>query len=210
MALLREYTSFDNASISVNESSNGKNLSMEGIFIQADVRNHNERIYPLAEISNAVQHVMERINGGESVLGECDHPEELTINIDRVSHFITEMRMNGSNGCGKLKVLPTPTGQIIRTLIENQVKLGVSSRGSGNVDHNGVVSDFEIVTVDIVAQPSAPSAYPKAIYESLYNMRGCELLERIATDVAYNPHDYTAKKHLANNIIQLISELRKQ
>ena len=209
MRLLREYASFDKAHMVVEKAEEGKTLSMEGVFIQADVRNHNERVYPLSEISGAVTHVTERIKNGESVLGECDHPEELTINLDRVSHMITNMWMDGANGCGKLKILNTPTGQIIKSLLESQVRLGVSSRGSGNVDHSGMVSQYEIVTVDIVAQPSAPSAYPRAIYESLYNMRGCDLIERIATDVAYENNNQSAKKHLAKNIVQLINELNK-
>jgi len=208
MRLLREYTTFDKTNI-VESASNDRTLSMKGVFIQAEVKNHNERVYPLNEITAAVQHVMERIEKGESVLGECDHPEELSINLDRVSHVITGMWMESNNGCGNLKVLNTPTGQIIKTLLESEVKLGVSSRGAGEVNHTGVVSGFEIVTVDIVAQPSAPSAYPKAIYESLYNMRGSNLIERIATDVAYEPNNQSARKHLAKEIVQFINELNK-
>lgn len=208
MRLLREFTTFDNKNI-VESNDKERTLSMEGVFIQAEVKNHNERVYPLDEISGAVQHVMERIDHGESVLGECDHPEELTINIDRVSHEITKMWMNENNGCGKLKVFNTPKGQIIKTLLESQVKLGVSSRGAGNVDHVGRVSEYEIVTVDIVAQPSAPNAYPKAIYESLYNMQGSNIIERVATDVAYEKDNSSAKKHLEKQIVQFIQELNK-
>src|SRR5690606_33608661 len=110
---------------------------------------------------------------GDTILGELDHPPELTINLDRVSHKITEMWLQGNNGYGKLKIIDkVPMGQIARGLLESGVKLGVSSRGSGNVSNSGIVSDFEIVTVDIVAQPSAPDAYPTSIYESLFNMKG--------------------------------------
>ena len=112
-------------------------------------------------------------------LGEVDHPDDLKINLDRVSHMISNMWMDGPNGYGKLKILPTPMGQLVQTMLESGVKLGVSSRGSGNVnDLDGRVSDFEIITVDIVAQPSAPNAYPKAIYEGLMNMtNGHKVLE---------------------------------
>ena len=111
----------------------------------------------MKEIETAVKTLNEQITGGYSVLGEVDHPDDLKINLDRVSHMITEMWMDGPNGFGKLKILPTPMGQLVKTMLESGVKLGVSSRGSGNVNEaNGHVSDFEIVTVDVVAQPSAP------------------------------------------------------
>jgi hypothetical protein len=147
---------------------NGKNLYMKGIFIQGGVKNANQRVYPVDEITDAVEAINKQVKSGYSVLGELDHPDDLKINLDRVCHMITDMWMDGPNGFGKLKILPTPMGQLIKTMLEANVKLGVSSRGSGNVnDMNGHVSDFEIITVDIVAQPSAPDAYPKAIYESL-------------------------------------------
>ena len=149
-----------------------KNLYMEGLFIQGDVRNANGRIYPKNEIQRAVTTIQEQLQNGISICGEVDHPDDLKINLDRVSHCITSMKMDGSNGIGKLKILPTPMGLLIKTMLEADVKLGVSSRGSGNVNElTGHVSDFEIITVDIVAQPSAPDAYPTAIYESLMNYK---------------------------------------
>ena len=176
MALyLRENLTFDRANIvveSVTESGDKKSLYMKGIFIQGGVKNANERVYPVSEIETAVNTLNEQITTGYSVLGEVDHPDDLKINLDRVSHMITSMWMDGANGFGKLKILPTPMGQLVTTMLESGVKLGVSSRGSGNVsESDGRVSDFEIITVDIVAQPSAPNAYPKAIYEGLMNMR---------------------------------------
>jgi hypothetical protein len=173
MALyLRENLTFDAARIIV-EGVEGKDLYMKGICIQGGVKNANERVYPVSEIERAVGTLNEQITGGYSVLGEVDHPDDLKVNLDRVSHMITEMWMDGPNGYGKLKILPTPMGNLVRTMLESGVKLGVSSRGSGNVNEaNGHVSDFEIVTVDVVAQPSAPNAYPTAIYEGLMNMKG--------------------------------------
>ena len=173
MALyLRENLTFDTANIVLTEDAEGKNLYMEGICIQGDVKNANERIYPVSEIKTAVETLNEQIKNGNSVLGEVDHPDDLKINLDRVCHMITNMWMDGPNGYGKLKILPTPMGELVKTMLQAKVKLGVSSRGSGNVDpHTGHVSDFEIVTVDVVAQPSAPNAYPKAIYEGLMNMK---------------------------------------
>ena len=187
MALyLKEHLSFDRANIIVESVSEGdkKNLYMKGIFIQGGVKNANERVYPVSEIESAVNQLNEQITGGHSVLGEVDHPDDLKINLDRVSHMINSMWMDGPNGFGKLKILPTPMGQLVSTMLESGVKLGVSSRGSGNVnDMDGRVSDFEIVTVDIVAQPSAPNAYPKAIYEGMMNMRHGHQLMDVAREV---------------------------
>lgn len=202
---LYEFMSFDDAEAIVERSEDGKDLYMKGIFIQGDVKNQNQRIYPITEINKAVMQIKERINGGETVLGELDHPEELAINLDRVSHIIEEMDIHGKDGHGKLKIIPTPTGNIVKTLLESGAKLGVSSRGSGNVGNDGHVSDFEIVTVDIVAQPSAPNAYPRTIYESLFNMRGGQVMYDLAADAT---HDKVAERYLARDIAKFINDLK--
>ena len=210
MALyLKENLTFDRASMvveSVKEDGDKKSLYMKGIFIQGGVKNANERVYPVSEIEAAVQTLNEQIAEGNSVLGEVDHPDDLKINLDRVSHMITNMWMDGANGFGKLKILPTPMGQLVSTMLESGVKLGVSSRGSGNVDEgSGKVSDFEIVTVDIVAQPSAPNAYPKAIYEGLMNMRHGHNVLGIAKDAQ---NDKKVQKYLREEVTRLIKDLK--
>jgi len=209
MALyLRENLTFDNANIIVESEGNGdkKSLYMKGIFIQGGVKNANERVYPVSEIGAAVDTLNEQIKTGYSVLGEVDHPDDLKINLDRVSHMITQMWMDGPNGFGKLKILPTPMGQLVSTMLESGVKLGVSSRGSGNVnDLDGRVSDFEIVTVDIVAQPSAPNAYPKAIYEGMMNMRHGHKMLDIAKDAQ---KDIKVQRYLREEVTRLIKDLK--
>ena len=209
MALyLKEHLTFDRASMVVESSGEGalKSLYMKGIFIQGGVKNANERVYPVSEIENAVETLNKQIQEGYSVLGEVDHPDDLKINLDRVSHMITSMWMDGANGFGKLKILPTPMGKLVETMLESGVKLGVSSRGSGNVDDlNGKVSDFEIVTVDIVAQPSAPNAYPKAIYEGMMNMRHGHKLLDIAKDAR---GDKKVEKYLKEEVMRLIKDLK--
>jgi hypothetical protein len=207
MALyLRENLTFDAARIVVEGSDEGKNLYMKGICIQGGVRNANERVYPVNEIERAVRTLNEQITEGYSVLGEVDHPDDLKVNLDRVSHMITEMWMDGPNGFGKLKILPTPMGQLVKTMLESGVKLGVSSRGSGNVSEaNGQVSDFEIVTVDIVAQPSAPNAYPKAIYEGLMNMKYGHRVLEMAKDAG---SDNKVQRYLKSEITKLIKDLK--
>jgi hypothetical protein len=202
---LQEHLTFDAARIIV-EGIEGKDLYMKGICIQGGVKNANERVYPVSEIENAVKTLNEQIVTGHSVLGEVDHPEDLKINLDRVSHMITEMWMDGPNGFGKLKILPTPMGNLVRTMLESGVKLGVSSRGSGNVNEsNGHVSDFEIVTVDVVAQPSAPNAYPKAIYEGLMNMKYGHRVMEMARDAG---KDNKVQRYLKNEITRLIKDLK--
>ena len=208
MTVLIERLSHNQANVKsrIVEGENGeKSMFMEGIFVQGGVKNANQRVYPVSEIAKAVESVQKKISDGFPVLGECDHPPELTVNVDRVSHIIENMWMDGPNGFGKLKIVPTPMGNIIRTLIESGATLGVSSRGSGEVDGSGNVSNFQIVTVDIVAQPSAPDAYPKAIYEGLMNMRGGFQTWQLAQDVQ---NDKAAQKFLSEEIVKFIRELK--
>lgn len=207
MINLREQLSFDQASIvteAKDDGRGGKNLFMEGIFVQGDKRNQNQRVYPVREIAKAVESVQSKIEQGFTVLGEADHPDDLQVNLDRVSHMIERMWMNGADGYGRLKILPTPMGNICKTLLENGVKLGVSSRGSGNVSESGNVSDFEIQTVDIVANPSAPDAYPDPLYEAIMNGKRGNILMDVAR--ATN-HDSAAQKYLQEEVLKFINNL---
>ena len=205
---LRENLSFNEAKMIVeSDDKDGKNLYMSGICIQGGIKNATQRVYPVNEIGKAVKTLNDQIQNGYSVLGEVDHPDDLKINLDRVSHMIVNMWMDGPNGYGKLKILPTPMGQLIKTMLESGVKLGVSSRGSGNVkdDGSGEVSDFEIITVDMVAQPSAPGAYPTPIYEHLMMNRGGLSALRIAQEVKGDPK---AQKYLKESLLNIISKLQ--
>ena len=206
MQVLSEHLTFDEAKVVVESSNEGKDLYMKGICIQGNVKNANQRVYPTFEINKAVSKISDQIAGGTSVLGEVDHPEDLKINLDRVSHMLTSMWMDGHNGYGKLKILPTPMGKLVETMLQSGVKLGVSSRGSGNVDEaSGNVSEFDIITVDVVAQPSAPNAYPTPIYESLLNMRHGHKVLEVAKAVK---EDARAQRHLKDGVIQLIKDLK--
>jgi Prohead core protein serine protease len=208
---LQEHLSFTQARAEVllEEAADGsgtKTMKLKGICIEGGVKNANERVYPVHEIAKAVDTVNEQIKTGHSVLGEVDHPDDLKINLDRVSHMIEKMWMDGPAGYGTLKILPTPMGELVKTMLQSGVKLGVSSRGSGNVDdHNGHVSDFEIVTVDVVAQPSAPNAYPTAIYEGLLNMRGGQRLLDMYKDPASSNK---AQRYLKQEVMRLIKDLK--
>ena len=208
MNLLSENLTFDQAKMVVESTENtngGKDLYMKGICIQGGVRNANERVYPVEEIGRAVKTLNDQISTGYSVLGEVDHPEGLNINLDRVSHMITDMWMEDANGYGKLKILPTPMGKLVETMLQSGVKLGVSSRGSGEVTDSGNVSGFEIITVDVVAQPSAPGAYPTAIYEHLMNSRGGYKAYELAKATK---QDEKAQKYLKESLINIINKLQ--
>ena len=202
---LREHLTFDQANVVLEGANEGKDLYLKGIIIQGGIRNANQRVYPVDEIGRAVKTLNDQISGGYTPLGEVDHPEGLNINIDRVSHMITECCMDGDNGYGKLKILPTPMGQLVKTMLESGVKLGVSSRGSGEVDSSGNVADFEIITVDVVAQPSAPGAYPTPIYEQLMNSRGGMKAYELAQATKEDPK---AQKYLKESLINIISKLQ--
>jgi hypothetical protein len=205
---LSEHLSFDQAQIVLerDEGADGKKtLHLNGICIQGDIRNANQRVYSSQEIGRAVKTLNEQISGGYSVLGEVDHPQDLKINLDRVSHMITKMWMDGPNGYGKLKLIPTPMGQLVQTMLESGVKLGVSSRGSGEVDGSGNVKGFEIITVDVVAQPSAPGAYPTPVYEHLMNNKGGYKAFLTAQEVKGDPK---AQMYIAESLRKIISGLK--
>ena len=207
---LKEHLSFTQAGLEIlseeAHDGSGKTLKLKGVCIEGGVRNANERVYPVNEIAKAVDTINEQLKTGHSVLGEVDHPDDLKINLDRVSHMIEKMWMDGPAGMGTLKILPTPMGKLVETMLTNGVKLGVSSRGSGNVDdRTGHVSDFEIVTVDVVAQPSAPNAYPTAIYEGLLNHKGGQRLLDMFKDPAKSGK---AQRYVKEEVMRLIRDLK--
>jgi hypothetical protein len=204
---LRENLTFNEARVQILHENDGKDLYMKGICIQGGIKNANQRVYPVQEIAKATKTLNDQISSGYSVLGEVDHPDDLKINLDRVSHMITEMWMDGPNGYGKMKILPTPMGQLVKTMLESGVKLGVSSRGSGNISEygSGEVSDFEIITVDVVAQPSAPGAYPTPIYEHLMNTKGGNMAKGLAAEVRNDPK---AQRYLKDALTNIIKDLK--
>ena len=148
----------------------GKNIFIEGIFAQAEKPNRNTRSYGRGIMEREVQKYQELI-GQKRSLGELGHPENPSINLHQVSHLITSLRMEGNDVIGRAKILDTPMGIIAKNLIENEVQLGVSTRGLGSLKMNSegineVQGDFHLATVDIVADPSAPDAFVQGIMES--------------------------------------------
>jgi hypothetical protein len=156
----------------ITEDKDGKKATfIEGIFMQAEKKNRNGRVYPKQILFDAVEkYVIEQVNNGRAV-GELDHPEGPQINLDKVSHKITELRFDGDNVVGKAQILNTPMGKIVEGLIEGGVKLGVSSRGMGTVENKQdatyVNDDYILATVDIVQDPSAQGAFVDGIMEGV-------------------------------------------
>jgi Prohead core protein serine protease len=171
----------------VSESSNdGKSMWLNGVCMQSQIKNRNGRQYPINEIAAAVQSAMQRIKENNGIFGELDHPQTLNINSDRISHAITEMWMNGNDAYGKAKLLNTPMGLIAQELLKSGVKIGVSSRGAGNVTESGDVQGFQFVTYDIVITPSAPGAMPGMMYESLQARQGLKV-QTLAEQMRQDP-----------------------
>lgn len=180
----------------------GGDLYLSGIMMQAALRNGNGRTYPVNEIARAVEECQAKITKGNFILGELNHPDTLTINLANVSHAITEIRMDGNNAVGKMKLLNTPSGNIARGIMEGGVRLGVSSRGTGNVNEGGSVSDFSFVTMDIVSTPSAPDAFPNLVQEALGSKRVMTLAEAVV-------HDPKAQAYLKAELQALIAAVTK-
>ena len=170
MKLITEH--FDNLEYITEDKDGKKNVFIEGIFMQAEKKNRNGRVYPKKTLFGAVEkYISEQVKPGRAV-GELDHPEGPTINLDKVSHKITELKFMGDDVVGKAQILKTPMGQIVEGLIEGGVKLGVSSRGMGTVESakdgmNIVKDDYILATVDIVQDPSAQEAFVNGIMEGV-------------------------------------------
>ena len=168
MKLITE--SIEDVQVLVEESNGKKNLYIEGVFLQGDIKNRNGRVYPFSVLEREVGRYNESYVAAGRALGELGHPDGPTVNLDRVSHKIVSLRAEGSNFIGKAQILSTPMGNIAKSLRESGVKLGVSSRGMGSIEErngaNYVRDDFMLATAaDIVADPSAPDAFVNGIME---------------------------------------------
>ena len=173
MKLISEFVDYAIQPVIVEENEKGeKDYFIEGVFMQADIKNRNGRVYPKEVMKKEVdRYVKEFVEKGRA-FGELGHPDGPTINLDKVSHMITKLEEDGSNFMGRAKILTTPNGQIVRNLINDGAKLGVSSRGLGSLEQRGgaqyVKGDFQLATAaDIVADPSAPEAFVEGIMEGV-------------------------------------------
>lgn len=196
MKLILEQQDSDIQVITEAKQNGKKDVFIEGIFMMADSKNRNGRIYESKILQPAVdKYVAEQVKTGRAV-GELNHPEGPTINLDKVSHLITKLEWNGTNVIGKAKILDTPMGQIVKGLLEGGVKLGVSSRGMGSLEQrngvNYVKDDFQLATIDIVQDPSAPSAFVDGIMEGVEwiwenGVLKPQEIEKIETEIKRTP-----------------------
>tara|TARA_B100000941_G_scaffold281446_1_gene248888 strand:- start:6343 stop:6993 length:651 start_codon:yes stop_codon:yes gene_type:complete len=171
MKLIAEYTEQDIQCTITEGKNGGKNYVIEGVFAQAEKENRNKRFYSRDVLTPAVDKFVNEQVKTKRAVGELNHPEGPTVNLDKVSHRITEMNWNGNNVMGKALVLDTPMGNIVKGLLEGGCQLGVSTRGMGSLENrNGtayVKDDFHLATVDIVQDPSAPEAFVNGIMEGV-------------------------------------------
>jgi hypothetical protein len=195
MKLITEVNESCEVITEANADTGKKSYFIEGIFMQGDVKNRNGRIYPSQTLEKEMTRYQKEFIEPKRALGELGHPDGPSINGDRVSHLITSMRREGNDFYGKAKILGTPMGEIVKSLLDEGVKIGVSTRGLGSVkERNGIMevqNDFHLSTVDIVTDPSAPNAFVNGIMENreyYYDIasgswRATEVIEEIVEEV---------------------------
>ena len=165
MKLITE--TIENIEVLTEQNANGKkDYKIKGIFMQADIKNRNGRVYPVQTLAKEVKRYNEQFINKKRAFGELGHPDGPTVNLERVSHMITSLKPEGKNFVGEAKILDTPYGKIVKNLIDEGAQLGVSSRGMGSIQGSTVGKDFYLATAaDIVADPSAPDAFVEGIME---------------------------------------------
>jgi hypothetical protein len=199
----------------LTENANGeKQHFIEGVFMQAETKNKNGRVYPKPIlVKEAMRYVTEYVNKNRA-LGELNHPTGPSVNLDRVSHKITWLYENNNDFYGKAKILDTPCGQIVKNLMNEGVKLGVSTRGMGSLEKKGSVNvvkeDFMLAAIDIVADPSAPNAFVNGIMEGREWIWDNGILKEHQIAAYHNSLKRTPKRKLQEESIKLFSDfLRK-
>ena len=197
MKLIAEYCDHDIHLVTEAKANGEKSYQIEGVFAQADQPNRNGRIYRMEVMKPAVEkYISEQVNTGRAV-GELNHPEGPTVNLDKVSHRITEMKFDESNVMGKALILDTPMGKVVKGLLDGGVQLGVSTRGMGSLEKNNngimeVKGDYHLNTVDIVQDPSAPDAFVNGIMEGVdwvwnNGLICAQDIEKIETEINKTP-----------------------
>jgi hypothetical protein len=221
MKLISEYNTHDVQCIVEKKENGEKSYVIEGVFAQAEQKNRNGRIYPKSIMENAVnKYVKEQVSQKRAV-GELNHPEGPTVNLDKVSHLITDLKFEGNDVIGKAQILDTPMGQIVKGLLEGGVQLGVSTRGMGSLEQkNGTMyvrEDFILNTVDIVQDPSAPGAFVNGIMEGVEwvwnnGMIEAQVIEEMETEIKSAPikHLYETQVREYKNFLSLLKSNFKE
>lgn len=191
-----------------------KTYFIEGPFMQADTLNRNKRVYPKNILLNEVNRYDREYVQNNRAFGELNHPTGPTVNLDRVSHIIKEFRGDGSNVWGKAKIMETPMGKIVKNLIDEGAKLGVSSRGMGSLKqrngYNEVQPDFMLSAVDIVADPSAPGAFVNGIMEGKEWIWNNGILEEKAIEEYQQQIKKASSRNLESKALKLFEDFLKR
>ena len=220
MRLIAEYNESNLECIVEKKEDGTKKYAIEGVFMQSESKNRNGRIYPKKIMENAVSKYVEEQVSQNRAVGELNHPEGPTVNLDKVSHLITDLRWEGNDVVGKASILDTPMGQIVKGLLEGGVNLGVSTRGMGSLESRGGVNyvkeDFTLSTVDIVQDPSAPNAFVNGIMEGVewvWNngiLTAQEICEEQETEIEIAPRivkgDYASQVREYKNFLSSIKK----
>lgn len=216
MKLITEFTENDSLKCLIEKKENGeKNYVIEGVFAQADKKNRNGRVYPKPIMEKAVDKYVKTQVSKKRAVGELNHPEGPTVNLDKVSHLITDLKFEGNNVVGKAQILPTPMGEIVKGLLDGGVQLGVSTRGMGSLEQkNGamyVKDDFMLSTVDIVQDPSAPEAFVNGIMEGVEwvwnnGILSPQVIEEMETEIKTTPKAFRPEVQIREfkNFLSLI------
>jgi hypothetical protein len=195
----------------LTEEKNGqKHYFIEGVFMQAESKNRNGRVYPINVMEKELDRYQKEYVKTNRAMGELGHPEGPTVNLERVSHLIKDLRLEGNDVYGKAKILDTPYGKIVRNLIDEGVKLGVSSRGMGSLKEqdgvNVVQEDFMLAAVDVVADPSAPNAFVNGIMEGREWIWDGGVLKPVEVENYKRIIEKTSSKNLEEQAMKLFKD----
>lgn len=209
MLLITEYRDYQEMETicEQKDENSKKTYRIKGPFLQAEVKNRNGRIYEQSLLEREIKIFNENKIKQKQAWGELDHPTNPSINLDRVSHMIESLNMEGNNGIGVAKILPTPMGKIVETLLESGGKLGVSTRGVGSLKGNKVNEDYRLITVDVVADPSAPNAFVEGILEGKeYIMQDNVIVEKAIENLEEDLAKHGSRE-LLNDLQKFISKI---
>lgn len=211
MKLITEMTEDIQLLAEVNEKTGEKDYYIEGIFMQSNQKNRNGRVYPESVLMNEVKRYNKEYVQKNRAMGELNHPQGPTVNLDRVSHIIKELKQDGDDVYGKAKIMDTPMGKIAKNLIDEGAKLGVSSRGMGSLKQNKdgvneVQKDFMLAAVDIVADPSAPNAFVNGIMEGAEWIWDNGVLRQQTIDEYKTIIQKTSRRDLEENTLSLFND----
>jgi hypothetical protein len=209
MKLITEMT--ESVQFITEDKEGKKNYHIEGVFMQSGVKNRNGRIYPSQTLANEVNRYSDVYVKNQRAMGELGHPDGPTVNLERVSHIITGLDKDGDNINGKAKILDTPYGKIVKNLMDEGAKLGVSSRGMGSIKQldngiNEVQEDFMLAAVDIVADPSAPNAFVNGIMEGKEWIWDNGIVKEVHIHEYQREIERTSRRNLEKKTINLFSD----